>query len=382
MKIFKLFFAIFFFALMAMHGVSAAETPAPVEAGGFFDSLDGAVREVGRKAGTNLTAAMKSTGYSVAAKLTPTALLIGGGLGLIYLLYEAMQFLSGKTRSMLVVIFDVGIPCVFAAAFITSFPSLLPKFEAVLDVFRTMGTEGAGGATPFDGILNVYASVFQTVAAAMKNAYTNSLSMSTFLTSPGKFVVNYIDLFVTVLFCLVILFVLLTGVSEVLGLLLIGPFLFAVGIAFGPVMIAGLVTPWTRDYFTKWVQFLVISAGLQGVINVIFSIAQNLMHTVGVAQSPGEPTAVSMVIILILLLTINSMVSQAPSIASALFPGHIGVARSNGGALKDAASKGANAGKNVATKAGNVAKATVKGGVGGVKQGIRFAKWVGGSKKD
>lgn len=380
MKLIKVLFAIIFLSLVAIQGVSAAEPAKPVQAGGFFESLDGAVREVGRKAGTNLTTAMKETGYTVARSLTPMALMIGGGLGLIFLLYEVMQFLSGRTNSMLVVLFDVGIPCVFAVAFITAYPTLLPKFEAVLDVFRNLGTS-SGGTTPFDGILNVYASVFKLIAQAVKTAFSNGITLTQLVKDPGKFTVNLIDLFVTILFCLVILFVLLTGIAEVLGLLLIGPFLFSVGVAFGPVMIAGLVTPWTRDYFSKWVQFLVISAGLQGVINVIFSIAQKLMQTVGVSNTPDQPTAVSLVVILILLLTINSMVSQAPSITSALFPGHVGVAKSSGAAIKDAMSKGGNAGKTAASAAGKAVTSTVKGGFGGLKQGVRFAKMLGGSKK-
>lgn len=374
MNILKFFVAALLFALMATHGVSAAEPAKKSDAGGFFDSMDGAVREVGRKAGSNLTATMKTTGYSIATKLNPTALVIAGSLGLIYLLYEVMQFLSGKTKSMLVVIFDVGIPCVFAAAFITAYPTLLPKFEGVLDVFRTLGSDGPSASTPFDGILDVYGSVFAHISAAIKSAFGENLKFANLVTQPSKFMVQIVDLLIIVLFCLAIVVILLTGIAEALGLLLIGPFLFSVGVAFGPVMIAGLVTPWTRDYFTKWVQFLVISAGLQGVINVIFTIAYKLMQTVGVSQNTGQGTAVGLVIVAILLLTINSMVSQAPSITNALFPGHVGVAKSSGAGMKDAVSKGAKGtGKAVAN--------TLKGGVSGVKQGIKFAKWAGGNKK-
>ena len=380
MNIFKFFVAAFLFALMATHGVSAAEPAKKADAGGFFESMDGAVRAVGKKAGSNLTETMKATGYSIATKLNSPALMIAGGLGLIYLLYEVMQFLSGRTKSMLVVIFDVGIPCVFAAAFITAYPTLLPKFEGVLDVFRTLGTDGPGGTTPFDGILNVYGSVFAHISSAIKSAFGENLKFANLVTKPSKFMVQVVDLLITVLFCLAIVVILLTGIAEALGLLLIGPFLFSVGVAFGPVMIAGLVTPWTRDYFTKWVQFLVISAGLQGVINVIFTIAYKLMQTVGVSQNTGEATAVGLVIVAILLLTINSMVSQAPSITSALFPGHIGVAKSSSAGMKDAVSKGANVLKKGGQGTGNAVANTLKGGVSGVKQSIKFAKWAGGNK--
>jgi len=49
MNIFKFFVAAFLFALMATHGVSAAEPAKKADAGGFFESMDGAVRAVGKR---------------------------------------------------------------------------------------------------------------------------------------------------------------------------------------------------------------------------------------------------------------------------------------------------------------------------------------------
>lgn len=377
MKFLKLITVAFLFALMTMQGASAADTPPPVEAGGFFAKMDGAVREVGRKAGRELGASLSSSGYTAAATVTTTALGIAGALGLIYLLYEVLQFLSGRTKSMLQVLFDVGIPCIFAAAFITQYPILLPKFEKVLDVFRHLGS---GGQDPFNIILDVYTAVVGKVTSAVGDAFKDvgkAFSVTKVFTSTGPMMLALVDLIVTVFFALAILVLLLIGVAEVLGLLLIGPFLFAVGVAFGPIMIAGLATPWTRDYFTKWLQFIVISAGLTGVINVIFTIAAALMETVGVAKSTDEPTAVGLVIMAILILTINSMVSQAPSIASALFPGHVGVSKSSGGAV-------VSAGKKAATGTANIGKGvrgTANGVIGAGQRGVAFAKSrMGGAK--
>jgi hypothetical protein len=376
MKLLKLLAIVFFFALMATQGARAEDVAPPADApqaGNFFASMDGAVREVGRRAGRSLSDTMKGSGYSIAATLTPTALQIAGGLGLIYLFFEIMQFLSGRTKSMLTVLFDVGIPCLFAAAFITQYAILLPKFEQILDIFRTMGTHAEGaGSDPFEGILNVYTSVFHVITAAIQKAFGAGLSVAKLFTNPSQFMINWADLLGTILFCLAILVLLMMGVAEVLGLLLIGPFLFAVGTAFGPIMIAGLVTPWTRDYFTKWLQFLVISAGLQGVINVIFTIANNLMKSVGVGSDASEPTAVALVITAILLLTINSMISQAPSIASALFPGHVGVSRSSGDAAKTAISKAGGGFKSGAKAGGKGTVATAKGAVSGAKMAKKF----------
>jgi len=376
MNLIKTIVVALLFALMAMQGASAAD-PAPVaeetvQAGSFFEKMDGAVREVGRKAGRDLGKTLATSGYAVAATVTKTALSIAGALGVVYLLYEVMQFLSGRTKSMLQVLFDVGIPCIFAAAFITQYPKLLPMFEGFLDVFRNLAGSSSGGAEdPFSGILNVYTSVIGKITQAVQAAFTATAKSVGMMSGPSKMMVSLIDLLLTVLFALAILVLLLIGVAEVLGLLLIGPFLFAVGVAFGPIMIAGLVTPWTRDYFTKWLQFLVISAGLTGVINVIFTIAKQLMDTVQVgASETGAPTAVGLVIIAILILTINSMISQAPSIASALFPGHVGVSKSSGAAAASAAKKAP-----VGMKNGfKGARGTMNGVIGGGQKAVQFAK--------
>lgn len=371
------------FALMSMHGAGAADATTTktdtVEHGGFFAKMDGAVREVGKKAGRDLSTTLGTAGYSIAATVTSTALGIAGALGLVYLLYEVMQFLSGRAKSMLQVLFDVGIPCIFAAAFITQYGKLLPMFEGFLDVFRHLGGSASGGAAdPFTGIMNVYTTVIGKVTDAVQAAFTVTGQTVGITESAQTNMLAIIDLLLTVLFALAILVLLLIGVAEVLGLLLIGPFLFAVGVAFGPIMIAGLVTPWTRDYFTKWLQFLVISAGLTGVINVIFTIAKQLMDSVQVgASDTAQPTAVSLVIVAILILTINSMISQAPSIASALFPGHVGVSKSSGGAVASAAKKASGGMKNGFKGAG----ATAKGAASGAKKSVKFAKSKMGSGK-
>jgi type IV secretory pathway VirB6-like protein len=372
------------FAMLPIDGAYAAD-PAPaakptVDAGGFFAKMDGAVREVGRKAGRDLSKSLKTSGYTIAATMNNTALGIAGALGLMYLLYEVMQFLSGRTKSMLQVLFDVGIPCIFAAAFITQYGKLLPMFEGFLDVFRNLAGNTAGGADEaFNGILNVYTSVVGKITEAVQTAFLTNAKTISMWDGASEVMVSVVDLLVTILFALAILVLLLIGVAEVLGLLLIGPFLFAVGVAFGPIMIAGLVTPWTRDYFTKWLQFLVISAGLTGVINVIFTIAKQLMDTVQIgSETTGAPTAVGLVIIAILILTINSMISQAPSIASALFPGHVGVSKSSGGAVASAAKKASGGLKN----GFKGARGTANGVIGAGQKSVKFAKSkMSGAKK-
>lgn len=336
MTISKIFAAFLLCVLMAVAPASAAEpSPSPVqETGDFFSSMSGAVAEFSKDADEKLPARLASAGYEIAASSTTknAALTLAGSLALLYLIYEVVQFLSGHTRSMLQVVVDIGIPVGIAAALIVNYQDQMMSFDKMLDIFRKLG-----GANPIQSIMDMYGSVFGNIGSAIKTTMDNLSNWATAVTDSNKYITYVLDAFAVLLFSIIIAFLLISGIAEVVGLLLLGPFLFAVGVAFGPLMIAGIVTPWTRDYFTKWLQYIVISAGLTGVINVIFGVATQLLNEISRADfTSGEPTAVQLVVVTIVLLTINNMISQAPSIASALFPGHIGASKSAAGAFKQA----------------------------------------------
>jgi hypothetical protein len=233
---------------------------------------------------------------------------------------------------MLQVVVDIGIPVGIAAALIVNYQDQMMSFDKMLNIFRKLG-----GANPIQSIMDMYGAVFGNIGTAINTTLDNLSDWATAVTDSNKYMTYVLDAFAVLFFSIVIAFLLISGIAEVVGLLLLGPFLFAVGVAFGPLMIAGIVTPWTRDYFTKWLQYIVISAGLTGVINVIFGVATQLLKEISRDDfTSGEPTAVQLVVVTIVLLTINNMISQAPSIASALFPGHIGASKSAAGAFKQA----------------------------------------------
>lgn len=337
-----------------------AQQPAATKSGSFFMNLDGSIREFSKKTTNGLAESMKTFAYGIAAKTTEPALKVGGGLAFMYLMYEVLQFLSGRTRSMLTVLFDVGVPCIIAALLIQSYAERLGQFESLLDLFRKLG-----GDNPIAGIMDMYGGVMKSISTAIQSGFNELTTPWGAMMDPGKMAASVVDLLITLLFSLVILFLVLSGIAEILGLLLMGPFLFAVGVAFGPLLIAGIVTPWTRDYFTKWVQFIVISAALTGVVGVILSIAGSMMSSLGmVTYTNGQPTAVSMIILTVLLMSVNAMISQAPGITNALLPGHLGVAKGAGGALQQAVKGASGPGKQgvgkVASSVGGTAGKTVR----------------------
>lgn len=342
MNIIKKCISVFFMVFLICGSAFAqAQVPAPAvpETGGFFANLAGVTTQIIKKATGGANDAIFQIGIDISKTLIIPALAIAGSLALIILMYEMIQAMASN-KSILQPLFDIGIPCAFTAYLIKNYEDVLIQFKPVLDLFRNLG-----GTDPIISIMTLYGSVFSAVTIAIRSAQNNLLqqTLGVFSSGPSNFLSSAIDIFVTVIFAFIIIVVVMLSLADVLGLLFMGPFLFAVGVAFGPLLIAGLVTPWTREYFTKWIQFIVASAALTGVVGVIFTIATKMFNTFGASSySEGQPTAVSLIILAIMLMSVNSLITQAPSIASALIPGSIG-SKSTGG---DILNKGFNAAKN------------------------------------
>jgi hypothetical protein len=350
-------------AMPAAANPSSAQGAASPASGSFFANLEGSMREFNKKLNTDLGKTMKEYAVNeVAPKVKQPALVLGGGLALLYLLVECLQFFAGNRSSMLTVIFDVGIPCGVAVFLIQNYELRILQFDTMLDVFRM---QSIGGGNPTGILMSMYGGILTDVGRAISSLFFDVVDVTAIMTEPGKWVSGFADFVATIIFMMVILFLILTGLAEVMGLLLFGPFLSAVGIAFGPLLIVGLVTPWTTDYFKKWAQFLVVSAALTGVINVILSIAGSLVgpNGLGLNQLAGkEPTAAGMIIIVVLLVTVNSLISQAPTITSALLPGSLGAHRGASEGMKTAAERSKDHAKGGAKRAGSGAKKTVTQG--------------------
>lgn len=339
----------------------AATAQQPQKSGAFFANLEGSMRKFNEKLNKDLGKVMKETAVrDIAPKVKQPALAIGGGLALVYLLLECIQFMAGRRNSMVTVLFDVGIPCTFAVLLINNYEARIMQFDELLDVFRMANLH----TDPTSQLMSIYGGVLTDVGKAIGSLFTNLIDPTTMVTAPGSWFSALADFLATLIFTLVILYLVLTGIAEVIGLILFGPFLSAVGMAFGPLLIVGLVTPWTTDYFKKWVQFLVISAALTGVINVILSVAGSLLGSSGLGLAEltgaGEPTAAGMIIVTVLLLTVNALISQAPSITSALLPGSLGANRGAGDGVKKAAGKAADHATGGATKVAKQAKGTLQ----------------------
>lgn len=301
------------------------------QGGAFFARLQQIAEQINTRLTTDVSSGMYQAGVAAAGALTSPALSVAGVLALIYLLVEVIKAMASKT-SMVQVLFDVVLPVIVVAALINDYAGKMGSFQQFLNILSNL--------TPslFKGLMAYFSSALEMVSRAMTQANDNLFKWSN-LTDLRKLIAPIIDFLATLAFCILILYILISGLAEIVALFLLGPFLFAIGVAFGPMFIAALVTPWTRSYFEKWLGFIVASAMVTGVAGIAIQIASSVFASMKFGASASDmPVAISLAIGAIMLMSINAVLGQIPSIASALVPGTLGVSKTGGGAI-DAGTK-------------------------------------------
>lgn len=302
--------------------IASADDPS---SGGFFEGLANTSKAVQTRVSSQAIESLKSHGLQIAGGLEGKALALGGALALLYLIVRTIQTLGASNESMLQVVFDVALPAMIAAALIKTYSARVGDLSSTLEILRL------GAQDPLSNIIQYFTRALDMVAEAMKTAFEKVDVMGSILkmSFPGA---QLLDFIATFLIAGAIFVILMMAIAEVAAVVLLGPFLFAIGLAFGPIFIALMVTPWTRDYFGKWIGFMVAAALVTGVAGVAVSIASTLFAGLTSNIPTDTPVAASLAVMTIMIVTVNSILSQVPSIASAMVPGTLGANGGKGGA--------------------------------------------------
>lgn len=324
----------------------------PTEApGSIFLGLKGVATQLGKTLGvgseSSLSNQLFTQGKKVALTTVSWAKGLAASLALMYFVVECFAFISGKNSSLRASVVEIAIPLGFCSYLLANYPNLIEEFcgeKGLLAYVRSIGGD------PIQELMKFYGQLLTTVVTSIEKAgqgYLNEWASWAPLSTLNALV----DLVITILFALGVAAVALMGLAETLGLILMGPFLTAIGVALGPIFIACIVTPWTREYFTRWLGFIVSASLLTTIIGLSMSIAITLFNSFGFDQFANRdtPTAMTMLVILIILATVNALISQAPAIASALVPGSTGASKGGGRSLGTAAKSMLNRASNQAS---------------------------------
>lgn len=334
---------------------TAAAEPVGNPPGGFFEDLQKSATVLKNKTNGALTDSLLNAGFKIGEQSIKWALGVAGSLALIYLIVESIGLLSGRNSSAKQVLFDVGLPVVLCSYLLMNYGTLMPEFagkNGFLGYIRNLGGD------PIASICDMYAVILEMVGRTISQACSSFLkTVSVF--HLGTTLLAFFDALITVAFAIGIIGLCFLGLTDLIGLVLLGPFLGAVGVAFGPVFIAGLVTPWTREYFSKWLGFVVASAVVTGVLGVCTAIVSTLFSSFNFSNYAGvqQPSAATMLLVAIILMSINALIGQVPQIASAMVPGSIGASKGAGAAVREGAASVASKAGGSASQAKNMAQA-------------------------
>ena len=335
------------------------ESSVDARRGAFFLELERTTDFVRDRVKTVTSRDLLGAGLGIADGLIVPAMALVGGLAVLHLAVLAIDIMAGRTPALQALL-DTAIPVSITTMFIGNYKTLMTPFAGLLDVLKNVG--GGIDAT-LTKLFSLYKGVFLIVAFRIFDAFGQIL----FSIRGGLSGVLYalMELVLSVFFCIVIFFIALASMAQVVALIFMGPFLFAVGVAFGPICIAGLASPWTRDWIRSWFGFMVNAAALTGVTSVLVHLIVTVMDGLQLDQAffgTGPPVAAQLGTLAVLLIAFTSLLSQAPAVTSALFPGTLG-ARDTGGAA--AARAGATAARPMMSAA-----AVAGGAAGGFAAGM------------
>lgn len=336
-------------SVMAIAPMASADEPS---SGGFFSGLAATSEAVRTRVSSQAIESLKTHGLAIAGGLEGKALALGGVLALLYLVVRTIQTLGASNESMLQVIFDVALPAMIAAALIKTYSARVGDLTATLEILRL------GAQDPLSNIIQYFTRALDMIYEALMTAFGKVDLISNLWKGqfPGA---QLLDFIATVLLACAMLLIIIMAIAEVAGIVLLGPFLFAIGLAFGPIFIALMVTPWTRDYFGKWINFMVAAALVSGVAGVAVSIASTLFSGLTSHIPADTPIAASLAVMTIMIVTVNSILSQVPQIASAMVPGSLGATGGSAGAQLQKGAQGAARAATSGVKGGG--KATYRG---------------------
>lgn len=278
--------------------------------------------------GASLAENLKTQGLSMSDSMVGPANMLAGGLLTVTLFWRATLAMVNKT-SMALVAFEVLLFGIIAVALINNYAMVV---EQIWDI--AMSALNAIGLSIGDTFADFLTAFFKPIG---------DISARWVLETQGKtwfskvFDSATLDWIGSLLLIIVIIILAAMAVINVVGIFLMGPVFFAVGVVFGPMFIATIVSDYTRKWFDQWLNFMVGAAFLTAVAVAVMKL---LTLTVGnaVTNLQGGSSTYAMLGVALLMSAASKLFGAVPSITDAIFPGRTGAGSAipSGGSAKSA----------------------------------------------
>lgn len=339
--------AIFMLLASLPHTAYAAATDQGATFTGVLEGMKGIMSNIVDNAfGKTFAERLKSNAVSLASGTTTVANAIAGALAAVTLLWAVMVAMVEK-KSVIGATFEVLLFGIVAAALINNYQTVVDQvWGTANDILSAVGLDIP---TTFGNFLTSFFTPIGNLVARMVDAF-----------GAGFWTLDFagavIDSIFSVLLLLVILILLIYSLVHIVGVFVMGPVFFAVGVVFGPIMMATIVSSYTRQWFNQWLNFLVGSAFLSVVaVTVLRLLTLTIENAVTSLATQGSST-LALLGVAILMAMASKLYQAVPSITDAIFPGRTGAGKAIG-VLPLGASKAGGG----ASAAGLAAKASAAG---------------------
>lgn len=276
--------------------------------------------------GKNLISAFTSGGMTISTGLLTGAKIIAGTIALASMLWGLIKAHADHESPMAVIVESLLFAMVTAV--------LLSMYSQIVSNVADFGTwvTGAIGGSLGSSVTNLFGSIIKAIGAAMAKLSNGAPSGMSFWS--GGFS-NIIDSVLSFIVLIVALLFVVGAIVELVSVILLGPVIFGLAIAFGPIFIATIPSGWTRAWFNHWWNFLISGALLYAVA---VAVVQLVSTAIGAAiQTPpagGGTILIGQALAMALVCrALGSIFAQIPRMSDGLFPGRHGLSQAKGSAF-------------------------------------------------
>jgi len=202
-------------------------------------------------------------------------------------------------------------------------------FDAIATTLTTaLGDPAAFNTNRLSGLTSPLFTAMSLLFTAMGNMWSELKPSLATITS-GSIFVDTANVLLISIFCIGVLFLMCLALVVAIIAFLLATLAFAVGVAFGPILIPFYLLKPLEDMLLHWFMFLVSAATNQIMLLVLMTIATGAVvgvttNAVGLLKGPLVVSALSLTPFFILLLVavlILMMVIKAEALTNALLPG-------------------------------------------------------------
>lgn len=150
----------------------------------------------------------------------------------------------------------------------------------------TSFTQAATGSSGQSGaVASFMQQIFNTLASAVV-AFLQALGCIPLLKWTIGIIAQVILGSIIILAALILAVI---SVGELVGVMLTGILMVAIGVAVGPLFVACAVCRWSSDFFKGWLKFLLGASAYQMIISVVLTLVSSLLTAAQTQISSVKP---------------------------------------------------------------------------------------------